>query len=149
MQARNEALRRRLFIAGGAVDLAGQEESRQAPGLQGRVEFARVDMVIFDGITGPDHPNLLQARDRCQNGQLDLFGQRSGDTVRIDRAVVEAFRLQEDLVAIAVAEADDLVLDRWTIAWTAALDLPGIHRRPVDIGADHLMGRWHSPRDPA
>ena len=41
---------------------------------------------------------------------------------------------------VALAEADDLVLDRGAIARPAALDLAGIHRRAMHIGADDLMG---------
>ncbi len=36
---------------------------------------------------------------------LDVLGQRGGDAVRIDRVVVEPFRLQENLVPVALAEA--------------------------------------------
>src|ERR1700738_888404 len=43
-------------------------------------------------------------------------------------------------MAVAIAEADDLVLDRRAIARPGALDLPGIHRRAMHIGPDHLMG---------
>jgi len=32
----------------------------------------------------------------------------------VDRGVIEPFRLEEDLVSVAVAEANDLVLDRRT-----------------------------------
>ena len=38
-----------------------------------------------------------------------------------------------------VGEADDLVLDRRAVARAAALDLPGIHRRPVQIGPDEVV----------
>ena len=63
IQAGHDALRRRLFIAGGAVDLSGQEQARQALGLQGRIEFAGIDMVVFDGIARPDHLDPLEARE--------------------------------------------------------------------------------------
>ena len=43
-------------------------------------------------------------------------------------------------MAVALAEADDLVLDRGAIARAAALDLPGIHRRAMHIGPDDRVG---------
>ena len=52
-------------------------------------------------------------------------------------------------MAVAIAEADDLVLDRRAIARAAALDLAGIHRRAMHIGPDHLMGRRRGPGDAA
>src|SRR5258707_7760336 len=48
-------------------------------------------------------------------------------------------------MSVAVAEADDLVLDRGAIARSGALDLPGIHRRAMHIGPDHLMGCGGGP----
>src|ERR1700676_1198466 len=50
---------------------------------------------------------------------------------------------------VAIAEADDLVLDRGTIARPAALDLARIHWRAMHIGPNHLMGRWRGSRDAA
>jgi hypothetical protein len=46
-----------------------------------------------------------------KNGQSARLGQRGRDAVGIDGVVVQAFGLQEDLVAAAVGEADNLVLD--------------------------------------
>src|SRR5262249_31374609 len=74
---------------------------------------------------------------------------RSGDAVGIDRGVVEPLRLQEDLVAVAVPEFDDLILNRGTVAGARALDLAGIHRRAIHIGSDHLVGGWRGAGDAA
>ena len=106
-------------------------------------------MVVFDGIAGPDHPGAFQARDGRQQRRLHLLRQRGGDAVGIDRGVVEPLRLQEDLVAVALAEAHDLVLDRGAIARPAAGDLAGIHRRAVHIGADDGVGRRERAGDAA
>ena len=149
IQACNNSLRRRLFIAGGAVDLASQEKPRQPLGLQCRLQFAGIDMVVFDGVARPNHPGPFQTRDGRKDCKLDLFGQRGRDAVGIDGRILEPFRLQEDLMAVAVAEADDFVLDRRAIARTAALDLAGIHRRAVHIGPDHVMGLRRRAGNPA
>ncbi len=61
IEARNKPLRRSLFIAGGAVDLPRQEQPGQTLGLQRRIEFARVDMVVFDGVARTDHPHPPEA----------------------------------------------------------------------------------------
>jgi hypothetical protein len=42
----------------------------------------------------------------------------------IDGRIVEPLRLEEDLVAVALAEADDLILDRGAVARAAARNLP-------------------------
>ena len=67
----------------------------------------------------------------------------------IDRGVVQPFRLQENLVPVALAEAHDLVLDRRAIARPAARDLAGIHRRAMHVGADDPMRGLGGPGDAA
>ena len=52
-------------------------------------------------------------------------------------------------MSLAIGEADDLVLDRGAIARANALDLPGIHRRAVEIGADQSMARRRGPGNEA
>src|SRR5262249_36748508 len=119
-----QALGGRLLVARGAVDLASQIEAREALGLQGRLEVARVDVIVLDRIARADHPRLLEPRNTRHHGDLDLLGQRGGDAVRVDGRVVESLGLEEELVSVALAETHDLVLDRWTIARPPALDLP-------------------------
>ena len=72
---------------------------------------------------------------------LYVLGQRGRDAVGIDGVVVEAFRLEEDLVAVALREAHHLVLDGRTIARADALDGAGVHRRAVEIARDDGVGR--------
>ena len=145
----DQALRRSLLIAGGAVDLARQEQPRQALGLQRRRQLARIDMVVFDGIARPHDAGALQPGNGGHQRRLDVLRQRGRDAVRIDRRVVEPFRLEKNLVPVALAEAHDLVLDRRAIARTAALDLAGIHRRAMHIGANDFMGRRRRAGDAA
>src|SRR6185437_3987051 len=60
----HKALGGSSLIAGGAVDLAGQEEALQTTGLEGRVEFTGIDVIVFDSVARPDHPDPLQTWDR-------------------------------------------------------------------------------------
>ena len=111
IETSDQALRGGLLIACRAIDLPCQEQPGESLSLQGGLQFARVHMIVFDGISGPEHPGLLQPRDRRHQRELDLFRQRGGDAVGVDGRVVESLRLQKDLVPIALAKADDLVLD--------------------------------------
>ena len=52
---------------------------------------------------------------------------------------MQAFRLQEYLVAGPIGKAHHLVLDGWAIAGPGAFDLPGIHGRTVQVGADQIV----------
>jgi len=49
---------------------------------------------------------------------------------------VQALRLQEELMLRLVRKLDDLVFDGGAIARAYALNLPGIHCRPVDVFAN-------------
>jgi hypothetical protein len=113
-----------LLVAGGAVDLAGEIEAGQALDGQRRPKLARIDVVVLDGVARTADLDIFQARDRSQERLLDLGRQRGRDAIWIDRVVIEAFGLEEDLVGRAVGEADDLVLDRGAIARADALDAP-------------------------
>src|SRR5262249_33389173 len=87
--------------------------------------------------------------DRGEQLSLHLFWQRRRDSVGVDRRIVESLRLEKNLMSVALAEADDLVLDRGAIARPAALDLARIHRRAVDIGLDDRGRRPCGSRDSA
>ena len=80
-------------------------------------------MVIFDGIAGPHDLGTFEPGNGGHKRRLHVLGQRGRDAVGIDRGVVETLRLKENLVPVALAEADDLVLDRRAITRAAALDL--------------------------
>jgi len=149
IEARHQPLCRRLFIARGAVDLSGQKQASQAPGLQRRIEFAGIDVIVFDGIARPDHLYPLKAGNGRQDRELHLFGKRCRDAVGIDRMIVEPLGLQKDLMALPVRKAHHLILDRGAVTRPAALDLAGIHRRTMHIGPDHLMGRRRGAGDAA
>ena len=106
-------------------------------------------MVVFDGVARPHHARLFEPRNGRHQRELHVLRQRGRNAVRIDRGVVETFRLEENLMAVALAEADDLVLDRGAIARAAALDLPGIHRRAMHIGPDDRVRRLGGAGDAA
>ena len=136
VDAGRNALRARLLVARGAVDLAGQEQPRLLFRLQRRQQLARVDVVVLDGIAEAldDHP--LEPRNGAQERLLHFGRQRGGNAVGIDGVVVEALGLEEDLVPGPAREPHHLVLDRGAIARADAVDLARVHRCPVQVGAD-------------
>ncbi len=84
--------------------------------------------------------------------QLHVVGQRGRDAVGVDLAAIEAvggLGLQVDLVTLLVREPDDLVLDRRAVARADALDRALVQRRPVQVGADEVVGRRGRVGDPA
>ncbi len=59
IDARDQPLRRRLLIAGGAIDLARQEESGGRIGLQRAHDLVRWDEIILDGVADAHHLRAL------------------------------------------------------------------------------------------
>ena len=140
VDARNDPLRRRFFIAGRAVDLSGQEQTAEPARLQRRIEPARVDVIIFDRIAGSQNARMLEARNRRHERALRLLGQRGRNPVRIDGRIVDALRLEKNLMAVAIGEADHLVLDRRTIARAAPGDRARIDGGAMRVGLDDAVG---------
>src|SRR4029079_12829903 len=52
IDAGDESLRRGFFVTCGAVDLPREEESRERLGFKRWLEIARIEEVVFDGVTG-------------------------------------------------------------------------------------------------
>src|SRR3546814_13637063 len=71
----NQPLGSGLFIARGPVNLAGEEQARQALGLQRGPELTRIDVVVLDGVARLQHDRPLQPRDRLQQGRLHILWQ--------------------------------------------------------------------------
>ena len=141
VQPGEETLGPRLLIARGAVDLAGQIQSAPFLDLQRRRQLARVDVVVFDGVAEAEHLDGFKARDGAQEGGLGRVGHRGRDAVRIDGRIIEAFRLEEDLVRGLVGEAHDLVLDRGAVAGPAAGQVAAVDGAVAEVVGDDAVGR--------
>ena len=71
---------------------------------------------------------------------MHLFGQSRRDAVRVDDVASQAFRLEKDLMAVAIAKTHHLVLDGRAIARAGPLEGAAIDRRTRQILADYGMG---------
>src|SRR6476469_9456445 len=80
---------------------------------------------------------------------LGIDGQRGRNAVGVNQMRIEALGLEKDLMAIAVAEAANLVLDGRAIARADALNIARIERRTPGIGADNIVRRVIGPGDRA
>ena len=137
----DEALYGRLFVAAGAVDLAGEVQPGQLAVLQVGPEHGGVDGVVLHRVAVLEHGHVLQAVDGPDHGVLDLDGHAGGQAVDVDAVGVEALGLQEEQVTIAVGEAGDLVLDARAVAWPLADDGAGEHRGAVGVGPHEVVHR--------
>ena len=149
----NQPLSRSLFIACRAVDLARQIKPRQALYTKRRIKLARIDIVVFDRIAEPLDLDMLKPVNLTDESFLHILRQRRRNPVRIDRVAIlrtrKTFRLEEDLVFVAIGKPLHLVLDRRAIARTTSRDRAGIDRRLVQVVADHRVDLGRRPGDPA
>ena len=149
IHASKQALRGRLFVARGAVDLAGKEKAVDRLRLERRAQAARVEEVVLDRIAGTQDVRLLQPLHRMQRGQLHVEWQRGGNAVRINLVRRQTLGLQKNLVARLVGKSVHLVLDARAVARAAAFDQAGEHRAAVEAAANDLVGAFVGVGDPA
>ena len=108
--------------------------------MQRRIELLRIHEVVLDRVAVARDYRVLEAGQRMHHAVLHIWRQRCRDPVEIQPRVIEAFGLDEHLMALFVCEAHDFVFDRRTVTWACGLDLPRVHRRAVQIRADQLVG---------
>ena len=140
IDTRQQTLCRGLFVAGGAVDLPGEEQPAEVLGLQRGAQVTGIEKIIFNGVTGARNVGLLETLHGTHQGQLHVEGQTGGDAVRIDLVRRQSLRFDEDLVRILVGKAHDLVFNRWAVARAHALDDTAVHRRTIQPGTDDIVG---------
>ena len=129
IEPRDKALRGRLLVARGPIDLPGEEKPANFFCLQARAQGTRVDEIIFDRIARPQHPDLGKTGNGVEELLLDILRQRGRNAVWIDGGVVQSFRFEENLMCLALLEPNHLVLDRRAIAWPPTRNRAGIDRR--------------------
>ena len=149
VDARHQSLARSFFVAAGSVDLSAEKQPGNLLGFKSAFEFRRIDRVVFDGITGPQHLGVLKARNGLQNLQLDLDRQRGAHAVDVNLMSVQALGLEKELVCDLVGKLDDLVFNRRAVARTDGMDLSAVHGRTVDVFPDDALSFRSGPRDVA
>ena len=94
-------------------------------GLQRALQIARIEVVVLDGVARAQ--DVRAARSRGSSARAPAARRTASRwRCRSDRSRgCQAFGLEEDLVAVPVREAMDLVLDRRAVARAHALDDAG------------------------
>src|SRR5262245_31141349 len=96
VDSRDEALRGSFFVTGRPVDLTGEEQTRDPPGLERSLELGRLNEVVLDRIPGTKHLRVLETWERMDDLRLRRRGKTHRVAVDVDLVHVEAFGLQED-----------------------------------------------------
>ena len=128
VDAGHDALAGGFFVAGGAVDLSGEEEAGDFLGLERAMKFGRIDRIVFDGVAGTHHFGVFEAGNGLQDCQLHVDGQRGAHAVDVNLVRGQALGFEEELMAQLVGKFDDLVFDRRAVTRADGLNLPAVHR---------------------
>ena len=112
VDAGDQSLRRRLLVAGRAVDLPGEKQPGDALRFEAPRQLGRLDEVVLDGVPGPQQHRVFQPGQRMNELRLHVARQAHREAVDVDFPRVEPFRLEKDLVPLLVRKPDDLVLER-------------------------------------
>ncbi len=130
---------RSLFVTRRAVDLAGQIKAFHPLGLEGGTQLYRIDEVVLDGVCRAHDVRLLQAADSSDQLGLDLYGQAVAQTRRVDLLGVQSFGLEDDLVAVPLRKADDLVFKRGAITGRHPFNDAAVQGGQVQVFPHHLV----------
>ena len=96
-------------------------------------------VVVLHRVSWANDLRVLKTHNGPDELILNLIGKGSRDPIHIVLPSVKSLGLQEDLVAIFLCKLDDLVFNRRAVARPCALNSPGIHRRFVQIVANHIV----------
>ena len=142
-------MRRRLFVARGAIDLAGEEQAANVARLETGRQGAWIEKVVLDRIARPQQVGVLQPHHRPNRFNLNVKRQRGRNAIRVDLVGRQALGLEKDLVRILVSESIHLVFDARAIARADAFDHPLEHRAAIEAATDDFMGARIGVGDPA
>ena len=98
IQTGEQPLGGRLFIAGGAVDLAGEVQTFDRARLQRGMQVARIEEIVFDGITGAGDVRTLESGHAAQQIDLRIERQTGGQAAGIQLAGAQALGLDKHLM---------------------------------------------------
>src|SRR5438874_4177264 len=92
---RHDALPGGFFVAGGAVDLPGQEKARHALALEPGRYLAWWHGVVFYRIADAHQFGIAQGRNRTYHAPLHVLRQRCAGPLNVHLVGAPAFRLQK------------------------------------------------------
>ena len=130
----NQPLPCRLFISRRAVDLTGQEQSLDAPGLECGAKLRGLHEVVLHRIAWTNHPGGRQSRQARNNLGLHLRRKAHRQAIHVDLVDIHAFRFQMEEVPLPVGKTHHLVFEGGTVAGSDASNGAVVQRRTGHVG---------------
>jgi hypothetical protein len=98
-----------------------------------------LDEIILDGVTRPQHLSVFKAGKRVDKSFLRFDRQTHREAVHVNLFDVQAFRLEEQLMAFSLRKPHHLIFERWAIPRANAFDLAVEERRLMDARSDQFV----------
>ncbi|CCK13877.1 hypothetical protein BN126_4080 [Cronobacter sakazakii 680] len=114
-----------------------------------RLQVARIEEIVLNRVTRANNFRVLHPFHGTDDLHLHVERQAGGDAVRVNFVAGQPFRLQENLVRVAIGEAHHFIFDGRAIARADPFDNPRVHRAAIEVTADHVMGLLIGVRDVA
>ena len=149
IDAGDNALSSGLFVAGGAVDLAGMKEVVDELGFEGRVKLVGLDKVVLNRIARAKQAGLFETGDVAKGFGLDRLRKGGGEAIEVNLYGVPTLGLDEKLMAFAFGEADDFIFNGGAVAGANALDAAGEKGRLFEAARKDLVNLGVRISDPA
>ena len=129
-----------LFVAAGAVGLAGDEQTAQALGFQGRSEIGGVEVVVLHRVAWAHDFSVLEAGDAADVLGLGVFGKTGGEAVEVHFLGFQSFGFHEDVMTLAIGKLHHFVFDGGAVAGSVSRDAPGEEGGAAQMAANDLVG---------
>ena len=149
IDAADETLCRRFFIAAGTVELARGKQTGKILEFQRQFQLGGIDTIIFDGIGKSCDLAVFQTGDSAVHGDLHIFRQRRAHPLNIHFFRIFPFGFHEDLMSFLICKTNDLVLDGRAISGPSPFNDTTEHGRTMEIVSDDLVGFFIGISQPA
>ena len=107
----DKSLACRLLVSARPVYLTRVEKTRDALRLKRGEQLRRLDVIVFDRVSGARDVAFLESGKRPQESVLHFLWKRRRKPVEVNLVRKKAFRLHEKLVSLALGESHHFVLD--------------------------------------
>ena len=125
---RHDPLRGSFFVSCCAVDLSGKVKSGNSFRFKRMQKLARIYSIVLDCVGVCEKLGMLKSWDGVNELLLYLSWQTVGEAVWIDDCSCTVFRFQYDMMTLRIRKADNLILNRRTIAHTRPFNRAAIER---------------------
>src|SRR5690606_37661012 len=116
-----------------------EEQALDELRLERRLQISRIEVIVFDCVSGPGNVRVLETFDGAHERPLHIERQTRRDPVRINLVRAQPFGFDKNLMRALVRESMNLVFDRRAITRSDAFDRTREHGRAIAARTNDLV----------